>query len=542
MSYAILISAGSEPGECVCTSIWRLLRRAIALRFVTLQLKWNDFDKMGKTILINNVIDDRKAENMIESVWSKTVTIPKRKALSGNQETEVAVIGAGMAGILTAYFLRQAGKEVIVLEADRIASGQTKNTTAKITSQHGRIYSRMMEDYGVEKTRLYAKANEAAMKAYEQIIDKNHIACDFERLPAYLYSTCDKKALKKEAELAASLGIKAYYTEENELPFAVAGAVCFENQAQFHPLKFIKGIAEELTIYEQTKVLSVKKHCIETTRGNVMAKHIVFATHYPITNIPGFYFLRQHQERSYVLAVSNVKRIEGMYYSMDQDGLSLRMEGEVLLLGGGGHRTGQEGMKKEEGYNFLRSTAKKIYPGYKEISCWSAQDCLPHDNLPFIGRYSMLRPYWYVATGFKKWGMTASMLSAMIICDQICGVENTYEKLFTPKRLHFKTGFYSLMKDVRISAAGLVKGAFHFPFQGPFAIKPGQGKIVRIGFRRYGCYKEDNGKIHKISVRCPHMGCELEWNGIEQTWDCPCHGSRFDVDGNLIDNPAQKNL
>lgn len=487
---------------------------------------------------------------MSESVWSKTVRIPERKSLSGNCDTEVAVIGAGMAGILTAYLLKQEGKEVIVLEADRVGSGQTKNTTAKITSQHGLIYSKLIKNLGVESARLYAKANENAIAAYQKLVEEKQIECHFKRVPSYLYSVRNRRALKKEAETAASFGVSAYFTEESELPFPIAGAVCFENQAQFHPLKFIEKIAEPLIIYEKTKVLSVNGHCIRTEQGRINAKHIVFATHYPITNIPGFYFLRQHQERSYVLALSGVKPIEGMYYSIDSEGLSVRMEGDELLLGGGGHRTGQGADEKRsskkvanktktEGYVPLKRAEEQYYPEAEETARWSAQDCLPHDDLPLIGGFSVYRPYWHVATGFKKWGMTASMLSAMIIRDRICGLENPYEKLFTPRRLHVKAGFRKFIKDVGISTKGLVKGAFHLPFGTENRLKPGQGGIVRMGLRRYGCYRDEQGILHRISVRCPHMGCELEWNHQDKTWDCPCHGSRFDYDGELIDNPAQ---
>lgn len=440
---------------------------------------------------------------MGDSVWSKSVNIKPRKTLDRNLETEVAVIGAGMAGILTAYFLEEAGKEVVVLEADRIASGQTKNTTAKITSQHGCIYSKLKKDFGMENARLYAEANEEAITEYQRIIEENDISCHFERRSAYLYSTVDEKSLKKEAEVAASLGIQAYYTKETKLPFDTTGAVCFEEQAQFHPLEFIESIAEDLTIYEKTKVLSVKGHCITTNRGMVKAQFIVFATHYPITNVPGFYFLRQHQQRSYVLALANTKKIKGMYYSMDLKGLSFRMDGDTLLLGGGGHRTGK--CEPGKGYEFLRKAAKKYFPNHQEIAAWSAQDCIPHDGLPFIGKYSMFRPYWYVETGFQKWGMSTSMVAAGIIRDQICGISNPYEKLFSPQRLHLKAGFSSFITDVGTSVKGLTRGALH-------------------------------------PVRCPHMGCKLEWNGQEHTWDCPCHGSRYGKDGNLIDNPAQVDI
>lgn len=462
----------------------------------------------------------------MESIWSKEVEIPRREPLDGNLFTEAAVIGAGMTGILTAYFLQEIGFHVVVLEADRIGSGQTKNTTAKITSQHGLIYDGLIKKLGERKAELYAKANEEAITEYEKLIEKHQIECHFEKLPSYLYSTEKEECLKREAEAAAKLGIKATFTKETKLPFSVCGAVRFEEQAQFHPLEFIKEISKDLMIYEQTKVLKVKKNRIMTNRGTVRADHIVFATHYPILNVPGFYFLRQHQDRSYVVALEKAEPLDGMYYSIDEDGLSLRSEGNVLLLGGGAHRTG----KAEE--------AAKYFPDSKIAAKWSAQDCVTHDGLPFVGRYSLFRPDWYVATGYKKWGMTTSMIAARILCDSICGMENPYALLFTPKRFSFY-GFSALIKDIGESVIGLSKGAFHLPMVGEESLGRGEGGIVRIGMRRYACYRDKEGRLHKISARCPHMGCELAWNPEELSWDCPCHGSRFDCDGKLLDNPAQ---
>ena len=481
----------------------------------------------------------KQIREMIEmdSIWSQTVQIPERKALTTEEMADVAVIGAGIAGLLTAYYLQKEGKKVVVLEADRIAGGQTKNTTAKITSQHGMIYSSLIENYGEEKARLYAGANEMAIKEYEDLIKKEQIDCHFERLSSYLYSTEDADKLKKEAKAAASLGIKSYFTQENALPFKTVGAVCFEEQAQFHPLEFVKRLAEALIIYEKTRVLKVKGHCIETNRGKVFAKYIVFTTHYPFPNVPGLYFARQHQERSYVLALSGIPKWEGMYYSADENGISFRWFHDILLLGGGGHRTGKTA--KEYGYAFLRKKAEEYYPQCKEITCWSAQDCIAHDDLPFIGEFSMIRPYWYVATGLKKWGMTGAMIAAKIICDRICGRKNPYEALFTPKRLHLGNSCGKLLKDIGISVEGLAKGHFHIPFRKLDKLPAGEGKIVRIGLKRYGVYKDEQGRIYKISVKCPHLGCELAWNDAEKTWDCPCHGSRFHYDGELIDNPAQ---
>lgn len=392
----------------------------------------------------------------MESIWSRTADIPERACLNGDIRTEAAVIGGGMAGILTAYFLQESGLETVVLEADRIGSGQTRHTTAKITSQHGLIYTELIEKYGKKKAALYGKAQEAAIEEFARIIDKNKISCHFERLPAYLYSRKDRETLRKEAENAKELGLPASFQETTELPVKVAGAVRFDNQAQFHPLEFLAGISETLTIYEHTKVLSVKCHRIHTDKGNVTAKHIIFAAHYPFVNIPGFYFLRQHQERSYVTACKNVKKLNGMYYSIDEGGLSLRSCGSILLSGGSGHRTGEN--ESGNKYALLRRTTEEYFPEGQEIAHWSAQDGMPHDRIPFIGQFSIFKPYWHIATGFQKWGMTASMLAAMVIRDEIWDVVNPYAALFLPQRFHPAASMAAFMTDLGKSIQGLAKG------------------------------------------------------------------------------------
>lgn len=473
----------------------------------------------------------------MESIWSKSVEISQRPVCPSNLSVDVAVIGAGMAGILTAYLLKERGRQVIVLEADRIGSGQTQNTTAKITAQHGMRYKKLIETYGQEKARMYAAANKEAIDRYQELVEKHQIACDFERLPAYLYSTEDAEKVKKEAEAAVRLGISARFCEKVSLPFPVKGAVCFEDQAQFHPLKFIRELAKELEVYEGTKVLSVKGHVLTTSHGKITAQNVVFATHYPIVNMPGFYFLRQHQERSYVAAYAGVEALDGMYYSADAEGLSYRSYQNFLLAGGSAHRTGKS--KPEGCYESIRRRVKNDFPKAQEITCWSAQDCMTHDELPFIGRYACFRPCWYVATGFRKWGMTFSMIAALVIADAVTGKENPYADLFSPQRCHLTAGIKNFMVDLGESSAGLLWMRNLFAAQKEADLKNGQGGVVRKGLKRYGCYKEEDGTIHRVSLRCPHMGCELEWNREECSWDCPCHGSRFDIYGNLIDNPAK---
>lgn len=459
----------------------------------------------------------------MESLWRKqTPNIEPKKGkentLSKDTHWDVIVVGAGLAGILIAYYLMESGKKVLVLEADRIASGQTEGTTAKITSQHGLRYTKMIEELGVEAARMYAQANESAIREYERLIKEKDIQCDFTRCPAYLYTTGDEVLLMEEAMAAASFGIDAFFTKETEIPFPINGAVCFKKQARFSPLKFILAIAKDLEIWEQTKVTAIKGNKVITSCGALTADDIVVATHYPIKNLPGFYFLRQHQERSYVLALSGYKEIEGMYLGVEKDGLSLRQAGEYLLLGGGGRRTGEgccnhgrNNSKENEqlltGYAFLEEKAKQYFPECTIEARWSAQDCMPHDGIPFIGRYSMFTPHLYVATGFQKWGMTSAMLSAMLLRDAICKIPNHYATLFLPQRMNYKAGAKNLFTDIGVSVKGLCKGCF---------------------FRE--------------TRRCSHMGCGLKWNSKEKVWECPCHGSRFDEDGKLVDNPAKANL
>lgn len=479
------------------------------------------------------------------SLWRKEIEGIEGVTHSNSGENtnyDVIVIGAGLCGILTAYYLKKAGKKVLIIETNKIACGQTERTTAKITSQHGLKYQELIKNVGAYKARLYARSNEEAIEEYERLVKENNIACDFIKIPAFLYSTKEEK-LKKELDAATSVGINAEYKENLDLPFSVKGAVMFPNQAQFSPLKFIKHLVMQLEILEDTKVIKVKKNKVytesEKTKDIFYASKIVMATHYPIKNVPGFYFLRQHQERSYVVAISGsheIDKIKGMYYSVDASGLSLRRKGDILLLGGSSNRTGNN--KKGGAYDFLINEANKYFRGYKEECRWSAQDCIPHDKIPFIGKYSVFTPHLYVATGFQKWGMTTSMIAARLLSDEICGVDNPYKELYSPQRLNIKAGIKDLLRDVGISVCSLSKGMFHYPIRKGDKIINGQGGIANVNGKRQACYRDYEGNLHTISARCTHMGCELTWNPDEKSFDCPCHGSRFGIDGNMIDNPA----
>lgn len=431
---------------------------------------------------------------LMKSVWSDMVKLPKREPLKGNLSTEVLIIGGGMAGILCALRLGQAEVPYVLVEADTVCSGVTKNTTAKITSQHGLIYSSLLGRFGAEYAKLYLEANEAALKEYRRLCDE--IDCDFEEKESAVYSLNNRRKIEKEMEALRKIGCQAKFMGELPLPFPIAGAVGFSRQAQFNPLKFVNAISDELNIYEHTKILELTERGAVTGGGIISADKIIVATHFPFINKHGSYFLKQYQHRSYVIAFENAPNVGGMYVDEASKGMSFRNYGDLLLIGGGGCRTGKKGGKWQE----IRNFAKKYYPEAKEKFYWAAQDCMSLDKVPYIGKYSRRTADFYVATGFNKWGMTSSMVAAMILCDAVRGIENPWAKVFSPSR--------SILRPQ------LFANAFE--------------AVVNL--------------LTPTKKRCPHLGCALKWNPQEHSWDCPCHGSRFTETGELIDNPATDDL
>ena len=426
----------------------------------------------------------------MDSLWTKTADLPRFDPLGGDLETDVLIVGGGLAGLLCAWQLTQEGVGCALVEADRLCSGATKNTTAKLTSQHGLIYDRLIREFGAERARLYLEANQAALERYRTLC--RSMDCDFEEKDSFVYSLDSREKLDRELEALGRLGFAAELVEELPLPFPTAGAVRFPNQAQFHPLKFAAAIARGLPVYERTKVLELMPGKAVTDRGTVRAERIVIATHFPILNKHGGYFLKLYQHRSYVLALENAPDVRGMYVDEGQKGLSFRNQGGALLLGGGGCRTGKRG----GGWRELEAFARRHYPNARETARWAAQDCMSLDGVPYVGRYARGASGLYVATGFNKWGMTSSMAAAMVLADLVRDRENPYAPLFDPTRTVLRP---QLAANLWESALGL---------------------------------------LTPTAPRCPHMGCALKYNAAEHSWDCPCHGSRFGEDGSLIDNPA----
>ncbi len=430
----------------------------------------------------------------MDSIWTEGVEMPVFAPLYGDARTDVLIIGGGMAGILCAYMLQQAGVPYILAEADVICSGATGKTTAKITAQHGLIYHKLIREFGEEKARLYLQANMAAVDVYGMLC--RQIDCDYERKDSYVYTVRETSKLEKEADALRRIGYPAEYVQELPLPFAVQGALRFAEQAQFHPLKFVAAIARQLNIYEHTKILEFREGEVVTAHGRISAERIIAATHFPMNNKHGAYFLKMYQRRSYVLALRGAKEVSGMYIDEAVGGMSFRNEQDLLLLGGGGHRTG----KKGGGWRELAEFAEKYYPDAVIQAQWAAQDCMTLDGVPYIGRYGKHTQNFYVTTGYNKWGMTSAMVSALLLRDLLLENENEWSKVFTTSRTILRP---------QLLANGIAAMA---------------------------------GMLRLTAKRCPHMGCALRWNEEERSWDCSCHGSRFTEAGELIDQPATGDL
>ena len=425
----------------------------------------------------------------MDTIWQDTV-LPAFPPLEGEQRTDVLIIGGGMAGILCARLLKEEGIDCLLIESDRVASGTTGRTTAKITVQHGLFCEKMLRRYGEEKTGQYLAANAAALERWRRLTAA--IPCGYEMQDSYVYSLDRPEAIAGELRAMEQLGFPGEYARTLPLPFSTAGAVKVRGQGQFHPLQFLSGILPGLSVYEHTAARAFHGKTVFTGRGTIRAEKIIIATHFPILNKHGAYFLKLYQSRSYVLAVEQTEKLQGMYVDENEKGLSFRHQGQQLLLGGGSHRTGKSG----EGWRELETFARTHYPRAEVTARWAAQDCMSLDGIPYIGPYSRHTPDVYVATGFNKWGMTSAMVAAMILTDLVQGKENPWAESFSPSRsvLHPQLGVNILESTVNI--------------------------------------------LRPTVPRCPHLGCALRWNPREHSWDCPCHGSRFTAEGKLLENPA----
>ena len=542
----------------------------------------------------------------MKSYWIDSVKDAKKfKTLEDNIKTDICIIGGGLTGITTAYNLSKYKIRTVVIDKGRIGGQTSSNSTAKITSQHGLIYKYLIDSKGKDFARKYYEANEKAIKDIEDIIKKENIDCDFEHQPAYVYTQKieDVQKIKDEVEAVNSFGGKAKLVESNNillnklscveigdnsqeklkisgdniekenlnlernmikekmsniLPIKAIAGIKFENQEQFNPYKYITSLAKicsdsGVKIYENTKAIDVdtededEYYVITLENGcKIKAKYLIITTKYPIVNIPGFYFVKMYQSTSYAVAIQTKQRLfEGMYINSEDPTISLRTakfgDDYLLIVAGFDNRTGA-GIDVSSAYKYLEEVARSVYPQGQIKYHWNTEDCITLDKIPYIGDFSKMWDNCYVATGFNKWGMTTSNIAAGIITDKILGQKNEYEEIFKSTRLEPVKNIKEMTNMVKEGINSLVIKKLEIPKEEANQIQNGEGKIVEVNGQKIGIYKDKEGKIYKVNPICKHLGCELSWNNLDKTWDCPCHGSRYDYKGNLIYGPSVKNL
>lgn len=491
-----------------------------------------------------------------QSFWMASTQNPDYSALNEDIKVDVAIVGGGITGILSAYWLEKKGLKIAIVEADRILQGTTGHTTAKITSQHGIIYSKIKSQMSEEFAKQYADANETAIRTYETIVQENKIECNFVSQSAYVYTLQDQYIDKilDEVNTASSLGIKAEYLDEIPLPYSIKAAVRFGDQAQFHPRKFLIALAQMITqkgvqIFEQSRVVDIEEdghYVLMTHQGKkITAEKVIIASHYPFYNKHGLYFTRIYPERSYVVAIKAKEKYPGgMYITAEDPGRSLRNQtsdnGELIFVGGEHHKTGQ-GVDTINHYKALIDFANEIYTVEDIPYRWSTQDCMTLDGVPYVGQFTSNTPNLYIATGFGKWGMTNSMVSSMLLRDLIIDGTSPWQDVYNPSRETFMASAKNFVVENLNVADELIEGKVEMPPENE-EIKPGEGKIINANGQRAGAYRDKQGTLHVVDTTCTHMGCELHWNSAEKSWDCPCHGSRFTYEGDVIEGPALRPL
>jgi len=488
------------------------------------------------------------------SYWIATAARTDYPSLEENVDVDVAIVGGGIVGITTAYLLKKAGRKVAVIEADRILNGTTGHTTAKITSQHALIYAKLKKDMGDELARQYAEANESAIHMVASLVKDNNIDCDFKWQPAYIYTRAAKyiREIEEETRAAASLGIKAEYLDKVPLPFSVEAAVRFDDQAQFHPLKFLQSLAQIIPgdgshIFENSPAIDIEKDPAQvvTRSGNkVRAEKVIIATHYPFFDGGGLYFSRIYTDRSYILAVKIQEQFpEGMYINAEDPNRSLRSlsgpEGDLVLVVGEKHKTG-DGDNLNQHYQNLLDYAHSTFNVSEVKYRWSTQDCMTLDGIPYVGNLTPRNPDFYVATGFGKWGMSNGIASSMILSDLIVKGDNPWAPVYNPSRFNLGSLKSFAVQNLDVAKELIVGKIEKYPDD--VEVARGEARVISRNGQRCGAYRDEEDRMYYVDTTCTHLGCELMWNDAERTWDCPCHGSRFSYTGESIEGPAFNQL
>ena len=469
------------------------------------------------------------------SVWQG-----ERKEYPALQEDigrEIAVIGGGIAGFLTAFRLAEAGRQVVLIEADRLFSGTTGKTTAKITCNQGGVYADLSRRYGRRAATLYYRSQREGMERFAELVSRYRIDCDWEEADSYLFFERESERLRETCRILREAGAECEYVQGPKAMRAKC-ALKMGKQYLFDPLRFLTALPVNFEVYEHTRAVKIdaENKIVFTDRACIEAQTIVVATHFPIVNTHGWYFLKLRQSLSYTLATEG-RYVDAMYLEDQKDGLSVRPYRGGTLIGGEDHRSGRAGVGAH--FERLEARAAELFGPIKVIHRWCAEDVMTFDGMPMAGIYARGLKGVYVTTGFHKWGMTNSMVCAELIADLIDGRENAYAGLFSPGR-RMVGCLWDFLSNALVNVAGVSMGYLRIPFKGAADVPRGCGMVVWYEGKRRAVYRGEDDVLYVLESRCPHMGCELKWNGDTHTWDCPCHGSRFDIYGNILSEPTTR--
>jgi glycine/D-amino acid oxidase-like deaminating enzyme/nitrite reductase/ring-hydroxylating ferredoxin subunit len=484
------------------------------------------------------------------SLWLRTASGPGYPELEAELDVDVAVLGAGITGLTTALLLKREGARVAVVEAARVGGGTTGCTTAKVSALQSTIYSTITSRHGDDAAATYAEASLAGVEQVATLAEEEEIDCDLERRPAFTYAATEDElsAVEEEAEAAQRAGIAAALTGNIDLPYPVSGAVRLDGQLQFHPVRYAHGLAAAVDgdgslVFERTRALGLDDGTpcrVRTTGGTITASQVVVATHYPMLD-RGLYFARLKAQRSYCIAVRADSSLPaGMSISAGTPTRSVRSHREHLIVGGEGHDTGARGASVER-FERLEQFARAHWDVDAIEYRWSAQDPSSYDHLPLVGHYTPFSSRVLVASGFMKWGLSSGTFAAMILRDLVAGRDNPWARSFSPNRLSLRSAHELVRTNAKVGVAFLLDRVLPAESE-PAEIPRGEARVVRRGIGKAGVYRDEEGQLHAVSLRCTHLGCLLRFNGAERSWDCPCHGSRFDVDGAVLEGPAVKPL
>lgn len=481
------------------------------------------------------------------SFWNITSPASEFPPLTDNLQVDVVIVGAGIVGTTTARLLKNQGYTVALIEAHRVGRQATGKSTAKVTSQHSLIYQQIEKTFGMSHAQLYASAQQSGIELIQTLVDQHQVSCDLEPRPAFTYTLRDEHVteIQKEVELTQQLGLPSSLVHHSDLPFNIAAAIRYDHQFQFHPTRYVAGLAETLPgegshVFENSPVVDWSADHVATALGKIHASHIVMATHLPLGQIGGYY-TRAFPNAEPVIVARVADSLEGMYLNVEDPSHSLRFyraaEGSQYAIAAG--TSFKPGHPDEERRHFQELerwlvTHFNAEPMYR----WVNEDYTSMDSVPFVGRSTSIGNDYLVATGFAGWGLSNGSAAAIMLRDLIAGTSNPWHQLFDAKRFKPLAGGPKLLKESSQVLTHLVSGYLSRKHKSYDELHNSEAAIIKTDGKRIAAFKDEHGVVHAVSAVCTHMGCIVGWNETDRTWDCPCHGSRFALDGTVLHGPA----